>query len=75
LPSSNSIFIQDYENAREMLLEFEKSSEKGKNWTQYMELLNYLIEDPTKKKKIELDTFEQNHRISKNWPKITLPEL
>lgn len=41
-----------------MLLEFEKSSEKGKNWGQYMELLSSLIEDPNKKKqKIELDTF------------------
>jgi len=27
-----------------------------------------------KTQKIDLDTFEQNHRISKNWPKITLPD-
>jgi hypothetical protein len=41
-----------------------------------MELLNSLIDNPSKKRQeLELDTFEQNHRISKNWPKITLPEL
>jgi hypothetical protein len=40
-----------------------------------MQLLTDLIENPnTKRQKLDLDTFEQNHRISKNWPKITLPD-
>jgi hypothetical protein len=37
--------------------------------------LNSLINNSHKQQELELDTFEQNHRISKNWPKITLPEL
>lgn len=28
--------LKDYATAREMLLEFDKSNEKGKNWTAYM---------------------------------------
>lgn len=37
-----------------------------------MDLIDELIRQGPKKK-VQLDTFEQNHRISKNWPKITLP--
>jgi len=42
-----------------------------------MDLIDNLIDNSFDKKKgknYELDTFEQNHRISKNWPKIKLPE-
>ena len=42
-----------------------------------MNLIDDLIGNSLNKKKgqkYELDTFEQNHRISKNWPKIKLPE-
>ena len=37
-----------------------------------MELVDDLI-DKKEKGKLALDTFEQNHRISKNWPRIKLP--
>ena len=42
-----------------------------------MNLIDDLIGNSLNKKKgqkYELDTFEQYHRISKNWPKIKLPE-
>lgn len=40
-----------------------------------MQLLTDLVDNPNRKaQKLDLDTFEQNHRISKNWPKITLPD-
>lgn len=61
-----------------MLVEFEKCSEKGKNWTTFMQLIDDLIEEKVELKKgdkIELDTFEQNHRISKFWPRVTLPAI
>ena len=37
-----------------------------------MELVDDLI-SKKEKGKVALDTFEQNHRISKNWPRIKLP--
>lgn len=41
-----------------------------------MDLLCDIISEPMKKRsKIELDTFEQNHRISRNWPKIPIPGM
>jgi hypothetical protein len=39
-----------------------------------MQVLSELNDNPNRKaQKLDLDTFEQNHRISKNWPKIVLP--
>lgn len=39
-----------------------------------MELLNELADGKMSvSKEIVLDTFEQHHRISKDWPKIKLP--
>lgn len=70
--------LKDYAGARQMLVEFEKSSEKGKNWGAYMDLIADLASGTYARKKgqrIELDTFEQNHRISKFWPKVELPGL
>ena len=52
----NFKLIQEYEKAKTMLLQFEKSSEKGKNWNVYMGLINDLISNKNKGK-IELDTF------------------
>lgn len=52
----NFKLIQEYEKAKTMLLQFEKSSEKGKNWNVYMDLINDLISNKNKGK-IELDTF------------------
>lgn len=66
--------MQEYERAKTMLLQFEKSSEKGKNWNIYMDLINDIISNKNKSR-IELDTFEQNHRISKLWPKVQIPGL
>lgn len=61
-----------------MLAEFEKCSEKGKNWSVFIQLIDDLISNNVGLKKgttLELDTFEQNHRISKFWPQLELPNL
>ena len=69
-----NFFIQEYETAYEMLSEFAESTEKGKNWDSYIELIEQLIGGNYQEKVKSLDTFEQNHRISKLWPKIVLLE-
>ena len=62
------------DKALAILEEFHKSSERGKNWDQFIELLLDLRQGKIPvTKKIELDTFEQNHRISKNWPRFKIP--
>lgn len=57
-----------------MLKQFEGSSEKGRNWGQMMELLEQLVDGNVPEGRVELNTFEQNHRISKLWPKVKLPD-
>ena len=70
----NFILIQDYEKAKELLEEFENSSEKGKNWELFILLLDELaLEVANEEKKQVVDAFEQHHRISKNWPKVQIP--
>lgn len=54
-----------------MLVQFDRSSEKGRNWNVYMELIDDLISGK-KREKVSIDTFQQNHRISKMWPRISL---
>ena len=66
------LFMQEYGKAKNMLVQFDKSSEKGRNWNSYIELIGELIQGK-QKGKVTLDTFQQNHRISKTWPKIKLP--
>lgn len=39
-----------------------------------MELIGDLVANK-KRGRIELDTFEQNHRISKLWPKVEIPGI
>ena len=38
-----------------------------------MELINDFIAGKVKGK-VNIDTFEQNHRISKIWPRVKLPD-
>lgn len=38
-----------------------------------MELLQQLVDGNAPNQKVQLNTFEQNHRISKLWPKIKIP--
>ncbi len=40
-----------------------------------MDLLQQLASGNEPSARTELATFEQNHRISKLWPKITLPGM
>ena len=52
----------------------EKSSERGKHWEVYLELLDDLNGGKTSVTKNQsIDTFEQHHRISKSWPKVKIP--
>jgi hypothetical protein len=55
-----------------LVSEFNESTEKGKNWEKYVELIEELLMEKTIDRSVSLDTFEQNIRISKLWPKVTL---